>query len=230
MNVTKEINNNYIVYGASEYTASKGLSASKQLNYAAGPSLTNPEKQTVSVIPHTFKYKDSVGLMGAENYFTKVILTIAGDIVRSCFEEEYWSCAKITPGSDALDPNYSGGIVDFGSFATVNTYVEAVAAEDSLPFLPGARGFLSVDLSNLKTGNAYVDKDLDVRLYTMDREEHPFDKMYLQANDYFYIGFHARNTKRINYDIECTIGTELRSYDSIADKTLIMRKINSGCY
>ena len=31
MDVTKEVNNNYIVYGASDYTASKGLAASKQL-------------------------------------------------------------------------------------------------------------------------------------------------------------------------------------------------------
>ena len=229
MSVTKEINDNYIVYGASDYTSSKGNAASKQLNYAAGASITKPDTQTISVIPHTFKYQDSVGLMGAENYFIKVQLTIVGDIVKSCFEEEFFSCANIKEGQD-LDPNYTRAEFDFGSFPTVNTYEEAIGAEDRLPFLPGGRGFLSVELNNLKTGNAYVDKDLEICLYTADREEHPYDKMYVQANDYFYIGFHARNTKRVSYDAECTIGTELRSYDSINDKRLIMRKLNSGSY
>ena len=131
MSVTKEINDNYIVYGASDYTSSKGNAASKQLNYAAGASITKPDTQTISVIPHTFKYQDNVGLMGAENYFIKVQLTIVGDIVRSCFEEEFFSCANIKEGQD-LDPNYTRAEFDFGSFPTVNTYEEAIGAEDRL--------------------------------------------------------------------------------------------------
>jgi len=229
MDVTKEIINNYIVYGASDYTSSKGNAASKQLNYASGASISKPEVQTIGVIPHTFKYQDSVGLMGAENYFVKVQLRIVGDIVRSCFEEEFFSCASIKSGQDQ-DSNYTRAEYDFATFPTVNTYEEAIGAEDRLPFLPGGRGFLSIELNNLKTGNAYVDKDLDICLYTADRVSHPFDKMYVQANDHFYIGFHARNTKRVSYDAECTIGIELRSYDSISDKNLVMKKINSGSY
>jgi len=30
--------------------------------------------------------------------------------------------------------------------------------------------------------------------------------MYLPPNDYFYIGFHARNTRRLPYNVECFIG------------------------
>lgn len=231
MDVTKEVNNSYIVYGASDYTASKDLAASKQLNYAAGPSISRPEKQSVNVIPHTFKYQDSVGLMGTENYFTKIQLSIVSNIVRSCFEEEFWSCGGVdesineNPGS-----NYTAGTVTLGLFPTVNNYEQAISSGDQLPFVPGASRFLSVEVNNLKTGNEYVDKDLEVRLYTADREEHPYNKMYVQTNDFFYLGFHARNTKRIKYDIECTIGVELRSYDSISDKTLIMRSNNSGTY
>tara|TARA_Y100000389_G_scaffold199975_1_gene239455 strand:- start:646 stop:1332 length:687 start_codon:yes stop_codon:yes gene_type:complete len=228
MDVTKEINNNYIVYGASDYTSSKGNAASKQLNYASGASISKPDTQTISVIPHTFKYQDNVGLMGAENYFVKVQLSIVGDIVRSCFEEEFFSCASIRSGQDT--GSYTRADFTLGTFPTLNTYEEAIGAGDRLPFLPGGRGFLSVQLNNLKTGNAYVDKDLDICLYTADREGHPYDKMYVQVNDHFYIGFHARNTKRVSYDAECTIGTELRSYDSINDKRLIMRKLNSGSY
>ena len=68
--------------------------------------------------------------------------------------------------------------------------------------------YVSVDLENLKTGNKYIDNWFDVRLYSKSREEHPYDKMYVRLNDYFYIGFHARNTKRLPYNVKCVIGRE----------------------
>ena len=67
-------------------------------------------------------------------------------------------------------------------------------------------GVLSVILFNRGTGNQYVDKHLDVRLYNRDREEHPYDIMYVRPSDVFYIGFHARNTKRLPYNVTCEIG------------------------
>ena len=35
--------------------------------------------------------------------------------------------------------------------------------------------------------------------------------MYVRLNDSFYVGFHARNTRRLPYNVELTIGEELRS-------------------
>ena len=71
-----------------------------------------------------------------------------------------------------------------------------------------ARPRVKINLKNLKTGNIYLDSWLDVRLYTQDREEHPYDVMYCGRRDSFYIGFHARNTKRLPYNVECIIGEE----------------------
>ena len=68
--------------------------------------------------------------------------------------------------------------------------------------------YVSVDLNNLKTGNKYIDAWFDVRLYNKARQEHPYDKMYVRINDFFYIGFHARNTKRLPYNVNCVIGKE----------------------
>ena len=230
MNVTEDIQTRYAVYGASDYTASQSAASSKQLNFSAGASIQKADTQTISVIPTSFKYADSVGLMGAENYFVKVQLNIVSEVVKSCFEEEFFSCASARSDIVDVPPGYTKAVYDYGSYPTVNTYEQAVVTAASLPIIPGGRGFLSVDIFNHKTGNAYVDKDLDVCLYTSDRQAHGHDKMYVQVHDHFYIGFHARNTKRLAYNVECTIGAELRSYDSIHNKSLIMRKIDSGSY
>ena len=78
--------------------------------------------------------------------------------------------------------------------------------------------YVSVDVLNLKTNNIYVDDWLDVRLYTRDKEEHPYDKMYVRSNDVFYIGFHARNTKRLPYNVECLVGNEYKSNKELTDE------------
>ena len=75
---------------------------------------------------------------------------------------------------------------------------------------------VSVDLRNLKTGNKYIDSWLDVRLYTDKREEHPYDLMYVPATSFFYIGFHARNTRRLPYNVQCTVGDLYLPYDQLA--------------
>jgi len=230
MDVTKDIEARHIAYGASDYTAADGNAASKQLNFSIGPSITRPDNQNVSVIPHTFKYEGSVGLFGSENYFTKIQLSIVGDIVKSCFEEEFWSCASLRQSSISIENQFEEAQIDFNSFPIVNQYEEALANSDRLPYLPGGRGFLSIEVTNLKTNNEFKDKDLDIRLYTSDKEEHAFNKMYVQVYDHFYIGFHARNTRVLDYNVECTIGTELRSYDSITDKSLIMKRLKSGSF
>ncbi len=85
-------------------------------------------------------------------------------------------------------------------------------------------GYLSVDLTNIKSGNMYTDDWLDVRLYTQNREEHPYNKMYVGLKGWFLYWCAARNTKRLPYDILCEIGLEYRTYSTIEDKSLIMRR------
>ena len=102
---------------------------------------------------------------------------------------------------------YFTGIVDYDKdLAPLNTYDPALISRQGLAILPDS--YVSVDLENLKTGNKYIDSWFDVRLYSKTREEHPYDKMYVRMNDFFYIGFHARNTRRLPYNVKCVIGRE----------------------
>ena len=57
-------------------TAPAGLSSSKSLNYANGASIQKPEVSSLTTIPYTFNWQDSVGLFGVENYFVKIDMKI----------------------------------------------------------------------------------------------------------------------------------------------------------
>ena len=228
MDVTNEIRKNHIIYGASDYTASHRHASGRSLNYAAGPSITRPAVQNVTILPFTLKYESAVGLFGAENYFVKVNLNILDSSPDACYEEPYWICGFVDYEYDVPDFNYGTGFVNRGSFTYTDDYVEANITNNDLPYMAGRDAFISVDLNNLKVGNIHVDNWLDVRLYTKDREEHPYDKMYVRTNDSFYIGIHARNTRRLPFDVECILGKEYLEYDAIQEKQLIMRSTAYG--
>ena len=52
-----------------------------------------------------------------------------------------------------------------------------------------------------------------------NREEHAYDTMYVPVGEFFYIGFHARNTKRLPYNVRMTVNGELISkYDLTAEQ------------
>jgi hypothetical protein len=95
---------------------------------------------------------------------------------------------------------------------TVNTY-EPALLDNSLNFIPNA--VASVNLQNLKTGNKFIDCWFDTRLYTKDRLEHPYDLMYVPLGSYFYVGFHARDTKRLPYNVRMTVGEVIQNSDNL---------------
>jgi len=223
MDVTKEIQKNHIVYGASDYTAPSGLSASKSLNYAKGPTIIHPDRALVTVIPSALRYTDTVGLFGAENYFLLVDLNITSEVAKACYEEPFWQCANIDYFRLEKDNGWISADIPQVDDPRRNTYDPANIIQNKLPILD--KGYISIDLTNMKTNNRFIDDWLDIRLYTEDRQEHPYDKMYVPLKSFFYIGVHARNTKRLPYDIMCAIGQEYRSYDSIEDERYIMRRI-----
>jgi len=203
MDVTEQILDHCQMYGSSDYTAPHSLASSKSLNYAHGASIQKPVLEHVTVLPRRLKYQDSVGLFGAENTFVKVKLEIK-DTGNLCFEEPYWECLRITLGDLELENTYYTAVADQSKdLETVNTY-EPAQITNKLASIWNP--MVGVSLTNLKTGNMYNDSWLDIRLYTKEREEHPYDVMYLPPNDYFYIGFHARNTRRLPYNVECFIG------------------------
>ena len=229
MDVTNEIRKNHIIYGASDYTAPHRHASGRSLNYAAGPSITRPAIQNVSIVPFTLKYESEVGLFGAENYFVKVNLDILNSAAGVCYEEPFWFCGNVDYGSnEPPDGFYSPGLVLKGDYAVEPGYIQANVNDNNLPYIPGSDSYISIDLNNLKVGNRFIDDWLDVRLYTKDREEHPFDRMYVRSNDFFYIGIHARNTKRLAFNVECVLGKEFLEYDAIQEKQLIMRSTAYG--
>jgi hypothetical protein len=177
------------------------------LNYGTGGSITKPENDSVSIVPFTINYNDSVGLFGKENHFVKVNVRIDPSAAFACFEEEDWECAFITDNPNTTINTYASADVDINEdLSVVNTYdpVNLKVNQLSKKF----DSYISVELENLKTGNKYIDAWFDVRLYNKERQEHPYDKMYVRLNDFFYIGFHARNTRRLPYNVECVIGQE----------------------
>ena len=223
MSVTAEIIRDHQIYGASDSTAPGGIVSSRALNYAAGPSITRPDEIAIALIPYTLKYQGAVGLFGVENYFVKVKVNINREYVDACFEEPYWECAHISDYTDT-DSYYTSAIInDALDPDTVNTYDPAQLNER---LLQRNKAYVSIDLKNLKTGNIYVDSWLDIRLYTANREEHPYDEMFIRENDVFYIGFHARNTRRLAYNVNCVIGTRYLAEDELTDvqRKLIARR------
>ena len=210
MDVTRQILAYNNTYGASDYTGPHTLSASKSLNYAEGASITKPAVEKLSVIPYTFKYQDAVGLFGVENKFIRVNVDVDRNFSKACYEEPWYECAEMGEQIE-LTPYYENAFIDYTKdTTTVNDYEPAnIIEQGKVPLIYD--GYISVDLKNLKVNNRYIDDWLDVRLYNKDREEVAEDKMYIRLKDYFYLGVHARNTKRLPYNIELTIGEELRS-------------------
>jgi len=208
MDVSEQILNNHKVFGASDNTNPAYNSVKKQLNYSQGSVLEDAPEATYTSIPFTVNYADSVGLFGAENTFVKIKLNIIDSVFD--FEEPGWEGVIICQTCSDSDPFYVAAVMDQGAdLTTVNDYEPAKTNTDIIfPFSP----LVSIDLTNNKTNNIYNDSWFNVRLYTKSRQPHPYDKMYVNAqDDYFYIGFHALNTRRLAYNVSCTIGTELVS-------------------
>jgi len=231
MDITDQVLALHRTYGSSDCTNQGYTSSARQLNYANGASIQKPEVTNISAIPYTFSFKDTVGLFGSENHFVKVQLKVEGETL-SCYEEPFWLCARLsTEEMDPADPytftndgtTSGAAYIDVPAEELDVDYKSAALIRSEVPSI--ARPMVKVELKNLKTGNKYTDAWLDVRLYTMDRQEHPYDVMYLGKKDFFYIGFHARNTKRLPYNVECTIGEEFLSENQI-DSAYMMHKIS----
>ena len=229
MDVTRQIRRTNLKYGASDNTNPLGYSASKSLNLAKGPSINRPDNLEVSVVPYALNYKDTVGITGTENYYLKVTINIVGDIVKEFFEEEGWDAAELQPLVVDNTPSYLAAEVEYEEVEDDVNYNETEFPETGLPSI-GWEEYLSVELINNGTGNIYVDNHVDVRLYTREKQEHPYDLMYISRYDYFYVGVHARNTRVLPYDFTLRIGGQYRDVSLIEDKRYIMKSENRISY
>ena len=187
------------------------FSGNKSLNYSKGSnSLKNAETQRVTAIPYRTNYNDTVGLFGAENVFIKIQLDVQNSlqlddngIIIDTYEELVVKADVDTIYYTQAEADYSKDLLPIE-----NSYLPAVFTNE-LTFVQ--RPLVKILLANLKTGNKYIDAWFDVRLYKPNREEHPYDVMYINPKSFFYIGFHARNTKRLPYNVNMTVAGELIS-------------------
>ena len=231
MDVTPQILYSHSIYGSSDNTNQAYTSSSQALNYANGSTWQKAHNQFIGVIPYNIRYADSVGLFGAENYYIKVVCDPTGTSVLGGFEEEFWESAAIDLVRPELDPYYVSADMPQVPEGDEPIYAAARILADQLPDI-GPDPYVSVDLESFKSGNQYNDCWLDCRLLTRDREEHPYDKMYVRKGDFFYIGISARNTRRLAYDLSCLVGQEYRNLQSFTpeERRYIMRTISGENY
>ena len=210
MNVTEQINKQMIASGSGSsrpeyYSVNRSLDRSKSSN-----SLINADTQRVTAIPYITNYKDSVGLFGAENVFIKIQLDVQNTLNitdQGIIIDNY---EAVVIASDKDDLYYSQAIADYEKdLLPIENDFEPAEFNNELTYVQ--RPLVKIDLHNLKTGNKYIDAWFDVRLYKPNREEHPYDVMYVDPKGFFYIGFHARNTKRLPYNVNMTVAGQLYS-------------------
>ena len=218
MDVTQSIERAILNMGGSGTTNPAYAASSKSLNYAKDKNtIQNAATERVTAIPYVLNYKDTVGLFGAENIFVKVQLNIQS--ATSAFtnvnvpENTYYPVWTFY--EEGVENFYATGVFDFTlDRTTVNDYEPAKISNDLSAF---NKPYVRIDLTNLKTGNKFIDNWFDVRIYTKDREEYAYDTIYLSTNDYFYLGFHARNTRRLPYNVQLEIGNEYLEYYDLTE-------------
>ena len=213
MDQTNIVNNAITRMGGSGTTNPAYYSAAKSLNFAkTSNSLKQAAAQNLSAIPYVFKYQDTVGLFGAENVFVKVNMDIqsSGSVYANNPNpvNDYYDVWTF-PEDETIN-NYETALFTFNvDNETVETYAPARISND---LSSASNAYVQIDLNNLKTGNKYIDAWLDVRLYQPNGLEHPYDRMYLPLKSHFYIGFHARNTRRLPYNVAVSVGRNIFAY------------------
>ena len=218
MNVTEQINRQIIGMGGGS-ARPQYLSSNRSLNFAKGSnSITNAQSERVTAIPYTSNYKDTVGLFGAENVFIKVQLDVQNTLQIDENGVLFNDYEDVVIKADSNTTMYwDESFADYQLDLAIENTFEPAEFTNELTFVPGA--VLKIDLENLKTGNKYLDCWFDVRLYQKNREEHAYDTMYVPVGEFFYIGFHARNNKRLPYNVRMTVNGELISkYDLTAEQ------------
>ena len=219
MNVTTEINNKRNSMGGGGSSRQDYLSASKSLNLSsAGNNINTAQPRLITAIPQSLSMKDSVGLFGPENKFFKLDIDIQGQITvfANVSTPENTYIPVWTFDEEGIENDFFTAEMDFSlDRSNVNDFEPARATGELSKY---NRPVVSVELINLKTGNHFVDNWLDVQLYGRDRQPAEYDRIYTDINSDVYIGFHARNTKRLPYNVSVIIGEEYLDYASLTNE------------
>ena len=223
MNVTTEINNKIQSMGGSGCSNPAYLSSNKSLLFAGGANNINTApSQRVTAIPVRLNFSDSVGLFGSENRFLKIDLQIQSSstvFANIEFPENTYFPVWTLPDETLVNDFYTAEFDYLLDPATVNTYAPAIVTGGLSNY---SRPMVSIDLTNLKTGNKFIDDWLEVTLYGKDKQPVDGDFLYTDIDSYFYIGFHARNTRRLAYNVDLKVGVEYLEFNSM---TAAQRKL-----
>ena len=217
MDVTEQINRTMANGGGSANPAY--FSTNKSLDYAKGSnSLLNARQENVTAIPFRTNFKDTVGLFGAENIFLKVQLNVQNSIsIANGIEVLSFESAELDSTIDDSTLYWDTAFADYSlDPATVNEYEPSLISNEGIDFIPNA--LVKIDIKNIKTGNKYLDCWFDVAVYTPDRRAYEYDTMFLPLKGYFYLGFHARETKRLPYNVSMTVGDKLYSENDLTSE------------
>lgn len=219
MNVTTEINIKRNSMGGSGSSRQEYLSANKSLNLSnAGNSINTASTQLVTAIPVDVLMKDSVGLFGTENKFVKIKVDIQSStsIYSSpgIIENDYEPLA-IKDGPEVVNDFYTA-ILDFTKDPNpVNGFDPAFLSNTLSGY---NRPVVSVELFNLGTGNRFVDNWVDVQLYGPQKQPIAEDKIFTDLSSDVFVGVHARNTKRLPYNIKVVVGAEYLEYEDLSSE------------
>ena len=223
MNVTTEINNKIQSMGGSGCSNPTYLSSNKSLLFASGAnSINTAPSQKVTAIPVQLNFSDSVGLFGSENRFIKVDLQIQSSstvFANIEFPENTYFPVWTFNDESLVNDFYTAEFDYLLDPTTVNTYAPAIVTGGLSDY---SRPMVSIDLTNLKTGNKFIDAWLDVTLYGKDKQPVDGDFLFTDIDSYFYIGFHARNTRRLAYNVDLKVGVEYLEYNNM---TAAQRKL-----
>ena len=216
MNVTTEINRKRNSMGGSGSSRQAYLSATRSLNLSsAGNNINTAAPKLVTAIPTVLSVQDTVGLFGPENKFIKINLDIrSGSYEAEDIVENTYFPAKQGPDADLVNDYYSAEMDFLQDLASVNFYQPARSSTDLSSY---ARPVISVELFNLKTGNHFVDNWIDIQMYGPDRQPLTSDLIYTDVGNDIYLGFHARNTKRLPYNVKLEVGVEFMEYESLTN-------------
>ena len=210
MDVTTQIRKQNLHYGGSRSNNPRYASAQKSMNITDGNNINNPILlPTVTSVPFRFEFNDVIGLPGAENKFYKADFNLMS--VNGCYEDPLWECANVIfddyddmfPGAGSWDPvewSYNKDI------KPIYQDYEPVRVNNDLPNYVDPMA--SIQIINRGTGNQYVDKWIDVRLYDKDNQERPSDYAFAGLKSSVTFAIHCRNTKQLPHQVAVIIGKQ----------------------
>lgn len=219
--VTPQIISYAELYGSSDNTNQNSTASSRTLQYATGSTVQKPVHVPVKTAPQllTFQNPTGVGLFGAE----MVVLRFDLDIKDS---GKLDNCGPI--GIDLYFPacvhRIDQGTVNTYQQLEADQYADLIEVNSYEPALFSNTGVLDtlhqpmikVGLKNLGSGNQYQDCWVDAYFLGADRKVMAETEFWTPLRSSFYLSISARNTRRMPYNLEVSIGDQITSLNSLS--------------